>query len=99
MEACRTPKIISDHELYMLFSFTLCSRLVKYEFNSFKKGYLPRMKFTIGSSWGKQSKALERSDIKVLKGPPSSRNFFPFFNHWDQGVYYVIIFLENHIDI
>ena len=41
MEPCRTPKTISDHELYVPFSFTLCFRLVKYESNSFKEGYLP----------------------------------------------------------
>ena len=38
MEPCGTPKIISDHELYVPFSFTLCFHLVKYENNSFKEG-------------------------------------------------------------
>ena len=42
MEPGGNPKIISDHELYVPFNFTLCSRLVKYECNIFKnKGYLP----------------------------------------------------------
>ena len=38
MEPCGTPKIISDHELYVPFNFTLCFRLVNYECNSFKEG-------------------------------------------------------------
>ena len=44
MEPCGTPKIISGHELYVPFNFTLYFGLVKYECNSFKerkKGYLP----------------------------------------------------------
>ena len=36
MEPYGTPKLISDHKLYVPFSFTLCFRLVKYECNSFK---------------------------------------------------------------
>ena len=38
MEACGTPKRISDHELYVPFNITLCFRLVKYECNSFREG-------------------------------------------------------------
>ena len=40
MEPCGTPKIISDHELYVPFNFTLCFRLVKKESVVLKKGYL-----------------------------------------------------------
>ena len=36
MELCKTPKIISNHELYMPFNFTLCFCAVV-----IKKGYLP----------------------------------------------------------
>ena len=38
MDPCGTPRIISDHELYVPFNFTLCFHLVKYECNSFKEG-------------------------------------------------------------
>ena len=38
MEPWGTPKIISDHEMYVPFNFTLCFCLVKYHCNSFKEG-------------------------------------------------------------
>ena len=41
MELCGTPKIISDREQYVSFSFTLCLCLVKYEAISLNNWYLP----------------------------------------------------------
>ena len=38
MDPCGTQEIISDHELYEPFNFTICFRLVKYECNSFREG-------------------------------------------------------------
>ena len=38
VEPCGTPEIISDHQLYMPFNFTLCFRVVKYECSGFKEG-------------------------------------------------------------
>ena len=40
MEPCRTPKLISEHKLYVPFTFTLCFHLVQHECNRFKEGYL-----------------------------------------------------------
>ena len=42
MEPCGTPKISSDHELYVPLNSTLYFRLVKYEYNSFKEGISTR---------------------------------------------------------
>ena len=77
MKPSETLKISSDHELYVPFNFTFSFLSLSMSALVLKKGHLA-WTLAINNSWGKQSKALEKSVSRVSKPPSSSRNFIHF---------------------